>query len=164
MAPSKSPARRPNDGEKPRTDHKDNGTLSADDTYTHLKDTLQTLAKVGTFMGSVEGQILTRTLSLGQSKLRTISLCFAVLGVINTSFAALYSTVTHIFLNHPDRQPFAEVMVGWCGSFLVIGTCAGFTALILYFFASSSIGGIIFVRPDRDEPKDASARSDEEST
>ncbi|KAJ6507003.1 hypothetical protein C8R45DRAFT_923169 [Mycena sanguinolenta] len=154
MAPSKSPARRPNDGEKLRTDHKDNGALPADDTYTHLhlKDILKTLATVGTLMASLEASILTLTLSLARSKLRTVSMCFAVLGVINTSFTALYSMVTHILLKpgrhqlpKPRRRRLAKAMIGWCASFLVIGTCAGYIALILYFFASSSNAVSVFV-------------------
>ncbi|KAF8153601.1 hypothetical protein K438DRAFT_1778184 [Mycena galopus ATCC 62051] len=52
------------------------------------------------------------------------------------------------------KHRYADDMINWCGSFFVIGTCAGFIALILYFFASSSIGVgifvvmIVFPRPD----------------
>ncbi|KAF7378254.1 hypothetical protein MSAN_00250600 [Mycena sanguinolenta] len=37
------------------------------------------------------------------------------------------------------------MIIRWCLSFLVIGTYAGFIALILFFFASSPVGIGIFV-------------------
>ncbi|KAF7343712.1 hypothetical protein MSAN_01951500 [Mycena sanguinolenta] len=124
--------------------------------YERQQRTLAMLVQAGTFMAGVEGQILSLTLGLGHSKLRTVAMCFAVLGVINVSFTALYSAVTHVWLISPwgegRRKLFhewvagcAEMMIKWCSTFFVIGTCAGFIALILYFFASSSLGVGIFV-------------------
>ncbi|KAF7343713.1 hypothetical protein MSAN_01951600 [Mycena sanguinolenta] len=114
------------------------------DRYEHQQRTLSTLVLAGTFMAGVEGQILSIILSLeGESKLRTGGMCFAVLGVVNTSFAALYSAVTYIWLKSswtPGPKLFHEwvagcvgMMIRWCSSFLVIGTYAGFIALIFFF-------------------------------
>ncbi|KAJ7856081.1 hypothetical protein B0H14DRAFT_2579033 [Mycena olivaceomarginata] len=46
------------------------------------------------------------------------------------------------WVTDPDN---AEYIIIWCRIFLVIGMCAGFFALVMYFFASSSIGVGIFV-------------------
>ncbi|KAJ6540773.1 hypothetical protein B0H19DRAFT_1381703 [Mycena capillaripes] len=161
--------------------------------YKHQQSTPTTLVQAGTFMAGVEGQILSLTLSLGRSKLRTVGMCFAVLGVINASFTALYSAVTHVLLKSSwksgSKKQFhawvaerAERIILWRGALRalasgsaapegsesavsvrnwesavsdrpwrrhgclrLVGTCAGFIALILYFFASSSIGVSIFV-------------------
>ncbi|KAJ6503739.1 hypothetical protein C8R45DRAFT_1185631 [Mycena sanguinolenta] len=126
------------------------------DRFEHQQRTLSTLVLAGTFMAGVEGQILSIILTLEDgSRLKTGGLCFAVLGVINTSFAALYSAVTYIWLKSswtPGPKQFHEwvagcvgMMIRWCSSFLVIGTYAGFVALILFFFASASVGIAIFV-------------------
>ncbi|KAF7374237.1 hypothetical protein MSAN_00306600 [Mycena sanguinolenta] len=202
MAESKLAASSPNDGEKSAPP-----SIPADDRYKRQQSTLQTLAGVGTLMAGVESQILTLTLSLDRSKLRTVSMSFAVVAVINTSFTSLYSTVMHSLYRKttdekakgqgstkarrtpgctPGRKVdlwvtsprSADMMIIWCGTFLVVGTCAGFIALVLYFFASSSIGVGIFVvmivfamgvcpmiwillsaRGDPDEEKHASARA-----
>ncbi|KAJ6465345.1 hypothetical protein C8R45DRAFT_1022906 [Mycena sanguinolenta] len=173
MAESKPP---PNDG----------APNPGDDLYNRQKSTLQMLAGVGTLMAGVQSQTLSLILSLGPSTLRTVSLFFAIVAVINTIFTSLYSTVmASLYLKITDQKAkgqgktrrirhgagsadggrplkgscmpswkfdlwvtspkSAHIMIVWCGIFLVIGASAGFIALILYFFASSSIGVSIFV-------------------
>jgi hypothetical protein len=141
----------------------------------HQQRTLSTLVLAGTFMAGVEGQILSIILSLQtDTALRTGGLCFAILGEVTTSFAALYSAVTYIWLRGswtPGPKHFHEwvagcvgMMVRWCSSFLVVGTVqshsvyllkpqltmrcpgtySGFVALILFFFESSTLGVAIF--------------------
>ncbi|KAJ7362517.1 hypothetical protein DFH08DRAFT_841046 [Mycena albidolilacea] len=121
----------------------------------HQQRTLSTLVLAGTFMAGVEGQILSIILSLQtDTALRTGGLCFAILGEVTTSFAALYSAVTYIWLRGswtPGPKHFHEwvagcvgMMVRWCSSFLVVGTYSGFVALILFFFESSTLGVAIF--------------------
>ncbi|KAJ7692914.1 hypothetical protein B0H17DRAFT_1132885 [Mycena rosella] len=111
--------------------------------------------KAGTFMAGVEGQILSIVLSLEDgSGLKTGALCFAILGVVTTSFAALYSATTYIWLRGswtPGPKQFHEwvpgcvgMMVRWCSSFLVVETYSGFVALILFFFKSSPLGVAVF--------------------
>ncbi|KAF8153598.1 hypothetical protein K438DRAFT_1863710 [Mycena galopus ATCC 62051] len=157
---------------KPTQHSQNNG--EKDDRYKRQQSMLKALATVGTFMAGVESRILNLTLGLGHSKLRTVGMCFAIVALINTIFASLYSTAMHVlYCKTPDEAAkcpgsggeaekerrsrwrtgrlqvtthrYANDMIKWCGTFLVIGTCAGFIALILYFFARSSIGIGIFV-------------------
>ncbi|KAF7360705.1 hypothetical protein MVEN_00802400 [Mycena venus] len=125
------------------------------DRYEHQQRTLSTLVLAGTFMAGVEGQILSIILTLEDgSRLKIGALCFAILGVVTTSFAALYSAVTYIWLRGswtPGPKQFHEwvagcvgMMVRWCSSFLVVGTYAGFVSLILFFFKRSPIGVAVF--------------------
>ncbi|KAJ7457380.1 hypothetical protein FB451DRAFT_1372535 [Mycena latifolia] len=144
---------RPSRGEKP-AEHVVRSILP--ERYEHQQRTLSTLVLAGTFMAGVEGQILSIVLSLedNESGLKTGALCFAILGVVTTSFAALYSAVTYIWLRgswSPGPKQFHEwvagcvgMMVRWCSSFLVVGTYSGFVALILFFFKNSPLGVAAF--------------------
>ncbi|KAJ7576363.1 hypothetical protein C8J56DRAFT_1171473 [Mycena floridula] len=124
--------------------------------YEHQQRTLSTLVLAGTFMAGVEGQILSIILSLqgNGSRLRTGALCFAILGVVTTSFSALYAAATYIWLRNTWKEgpkKFHEwvaacvgMLIRWCSSFLIAGTYSGFFALILYFFQSSTVAVAVF--------------------
>jgi len=140
--------------EKP-TEHRGVVRSINPDRYEHQQRTLSTLVLAGTFMAGVEGQILSIILTLEDgSRLKTGALCFAILGVVTTSFAALYSAVTYIWLRGswtPGPKQFHEwvagcvgMMVRWCSSFLVVGTYSGFVSLILFFFKGAPLGVALF--------------------
>jgi len=83
---------KPNDGEK-------------DDQYTRQQSTLLALGGVGSLLAGVQGSILNLTLGLGQSKLRTVSMSFAIVALINSIFTSLYSTVMHVLHRKtPDEE------------------------------------------------------------
>ncbi len=83
-------------------------------------------------MACVSAQILAFTMASTSGLEHTMAICFAALGLFFTTLAAMYSTVTYIWLR-PEWTPHAtkfdewvtsstSTMIVWSGVGLVIGT------------------------------------------
>ncbi|KAJ6594497.1 hypothetical protein B0H19DRAFT_1366357, partial [Mycena capillaripes] len=118
--------------------------------------TLSTIIVAGTFMAGVEAQLVTLSLSSEgkHEAYKTISICFGMIALFSTAFAALYSAATYIWLkqdweNGPKRfeewvAASMRTMIRWCSTFLVAGIYAGFLGFIFFLFNSASLTVAVF--------------------
>lgn len=117
------------------------GSIGDDSRFGHIpheyfeesQRTLSTIIVAGTFMAGVEAQLVTLSLSSeGKHEAnKTISICFGIIALFSTAFAALYSAATYIWLKQdwehgPKRfeewvAASMRTMIRWCSTFLVAG-------------------------------------------